>query len=359
MIIESLAVRGWRNYKEERAEFSPGINVFLGKNGQGKTNFLEAIYFLTCGQSPRVMKIEELIHWQEKYFYLKGEISRGGQKAIVEMGGARDGRRINKIDGVPLDRLAEISELLNAVFFMPEDLYLVKGSPNIRRSFLDTEIAKISGNYRYSLRKYKKFLQQRNALLKSGLKDKILLRVLTEKLAALAGPIGQHRQNYLQKLSVLARLKYRKLCATNEELNLQYIWSLEPGLSEQAILEQYLQSAPLEQRYKSTMLGPHKDDFGFLIDGQDLKMFGSQGQQRTAVLAVKLAEIDLIIAETKEPPVLLLDDVFSELDEDRKGLLLAYLGKGVQTFITSAEPLPAGGSVRQHWIDCGRILERI
>lgn len=359
MIIESLAVKGWRNYREERAKFSPGINLFLGKNGQGKTNFLEAIYFLSCGQSPRVAKIEELIHWQERYFYLKGEISRGGQRAVIEMGGARDGRRINKIDGVPLDRLAEISGLLNAVFFMPEDLYLVKGGPNVRRGFLDVEIAKVSRNYHYTLRKYKKFLQQRNAHLKSGLKDKILLQVLTEKLAILAGPIGEQRQNYLQKLSVLARLKYRKLCSTDGDLNLQYNWSIEPGLPQQKVLEKYLETTSLEQRYRSTILGPHKDDFVFLIDGKDLKVFGSQGQQRTAVLAVKLAEIDLIAAETGESPVLLLDDVFSELDEERKKMLLAYLAKGVQTFISSAEPLPTGEVVHEHWIDSGRIRERI
>lgn len=357
MIIESLALRGWRNYRQERGVFSKGINLILGKNGQGKTNLLEAIYFLSCGQSPRATKIEELIHWQERYFYLRGEISRSQGKALIEMGGARDGRRVNKVDGVPFSRLAEISGLLNAVFFMPEDLYLVKGGPTVRRSFLDGEIAKISNPYRYALRKYKKFLQQRNAHLKAGARDKILLEVLTDKLAALAGPLGKERQQYLQKLSVLARLKYRKLSATNEDLGLQYKWSLEPGLSQQVLIEKYRESSFLEQRYKSTVLGPHKDDFGFLIGGQDLKTFGSQGQQRTAVLALKLAEIELIKAETGEAPVLLLDDVFSELDEDRKKLLLAYLTDGLQTFISSAEPLPGAEAAQCYWVEKGRIRE--
>ena len=359
MHLNSISLKGWRNYQEEKVYFSPGINLFLGNNGQGKTNLLEAIYFLSCGQSPRTSKIEELINWSGKYFYLKGEICRGEIIHAIEMGGARDGRRANKIDGIPLQRLAEVSGLLNTVFFMPEDLYLVKGGPASRRRFLDLEIGQISKGYRYTLGNYKKYLRERNALLKSRVQDKILLQVLTEKLADLTGPIVERRNEYLQKLSILARLKHRKLSGNIEELNLKYNWSIEPGLSHQEILERYAETRLLEQRYKSTLVGPHKDDFSFIINGCDLKAFGSQGQQRTAVLSVKLAEIELIKAETNKYPLLLLDDVFSELDEDRKALLLEYLTDRVQTFISSAEPLQTKAKVVPYWIEAGRISERI
>jgi len=359
MYLQSLSIRGWRNYKDELVCFSPGINLFLGNNGQGKTNLLEAIYFLSCGQSPRTLKTEELINWNGKYFYLKGEVCRGEHNNTIEMGGARDGRRVNKIDGTPLQRLAEISGLLNAVFFMPEDLFLVKGSPAARRRFLDLEIGQVSKAYRYAIGNYNKFLRERNALLKSKSQDKILLQVLTEKLVDLLGPIVEMRNKYLQRLSVLARLQHRKLTGNREELYLKYKWSVEPGLSRQDLLKRYAATRALEQQYKSTMVGPHKDDFSFIINDSDLRAYGSQGQQRTAVLSVKLAEIELIKAETNEYPLLLLDDVFSELDEDRKALLLDYLTDKVQTFISSAEPLPPKAKVAPYWIEAGSISERI
>lgn len=359
MYLNSINLKGWRNYQEEKVTFDPGINLFLGKNGQGKTNLLEGIYFLSTGQSPRTSKNEDLINWRGNYFYLKGELHKGERKNIIEMGCARDGRRVNKIDGVPLQRLSEISGLLSAVFFMPEDLTLVKGGPAARRRFLDIEIGQISPAYSYTMGNYKKYLRERNALLKSKYPDKIVLQVLTEKLADLSVPIVKERNDYLQKLSLLTRLKHRKLSGNIDELNLRYNWSIEPGLSKQQVLARFAESSPLERQYKLTLVGPHKDDFSFILNGVELRAFGSQGQQRTAVLAIKLAEIELIKAETNEYPLLLLDDVFSELDEDRKSLLLEYLTDRVQTFISSAEALPPGAKVNSFWIDSGRIGERI
>jgi DNA replication and repair protein RecF len=357
MYLKAVFIKGWRNYKEERVVFPRGINLFLGKNGQGKTNLLEAIYFLSCGQSPRTIRSEELINWDSQYFYLKGELSRNGTTSFLEIGGARDGRRAYKADGVPLSRQGDISGVLNAVFFMPEDLYLVKGGPLARRNFLDLEIGKVNKAYRYALGCYKKFLRQRNALLKSRSRDEVLLGVLTEKIAELAGPVVQHRQGYLQKLSVLARLKHRRLSG-NEELVLKYQASLAPGLGRREVLARFAQVREQEQKLKVTVLGPHKDDFSFILDGADLRNFGSQGQQRTAVLAVKLAEIELIKAETGQYPLLLLDDVMSELDEERKSFLLEYLTNGIQTFISSTEPLPAQQAAKEYWIESGCISER-
>jgi DNA replication and repair protein RecF len=356
--LKTLEISGWRNYTGEKIVFSPGINLFLGLNGQGKTNLLEAIFFLSCGQSPRTGKIDELINWKGNYFFLRGEICREQQKALVEMGGARDGRRVTKINGTPVQRLAQVSDLINSVFFMPDDLYLVKGGPARRRRFLDLEIGQISSSYRYFVGNYNKFLRERNALLKSSAQDPVVLRVLTEKLAELTGPITEMRNNYLQKLSILARLKHRKLSGSKEEMGLVYSWSIAPGLTSEEVLAEFAKTRALELKYRATMVGPHKDDFTFIVNGSDLRTFGSQGQQRTAVLALKLAEIDLFKAETGAYPLLLLDDVLSELDEQRKNMLLEYLSGKIQTFISSAEPLPPQAKAQVFWIEAGSIQER-
>jgi len=358
LYLKSIKVKGWRNYTGENICFSPGINLFLGNNGQGKTNLLEAVYFLSTGQSPRTGKIEELINWAENYFYLKGEVCREQQIVTVEMGGARDGRRVNKVDGAVVPKLSDVLDVLNSVFFIPEDLYLVKGGPVLRRRFIDLEISQINKSYRSQISTYRKYLRERNALLKGKIQDKILLNILTEKLAELAGPISQVRHNYIQKLSILARLKHRKLSRNKEELNLEYKWSVQPGLSVQDVMDLFQEAAGLEHRYKITMVGPHRDDFVFMVNGSDLRAFGSQGQQRTAVLALKLAELELIKGETSEYPLLLLDDVFSELDEERKFMLLDYLSGRVQTFISSVDSMSLDSQMCAYWIDSGKIREK-
>ena len=355
MHLRKLKITGWRNYTGEEIKFSPGINLFLGNNGQGKTNLLEAIFFLISGQSPRTVKTDELIKWGANYFFIQGDVFRGTETFRIEMGAARDGRRVNKINGSQIERLSAISDIANVVLFMPEDLYLVKGGPERRRKFLDMEISQISKTYRYALGHYKKFLRERNALLKCNNQDRILLGVLTQKIADLAGPISELRSKYIDKLGILARLNHRKLSENREELELKYNWSIEPGLGVEAILQKYEGVRHLEQRYRSTMIGPHKDDLQFIVNGNDLRTFGSQGQQRTAVLALKLAEIELLRAETNEYPILLLDDVFSELDERRKCMTLEYLSGRVQTFISSAEPLPIQSHSEIYWIDSGSL----
>lgn len=358
MQLNSIMLKGWRNYKEEKVNFPSGISLLLGKNGQGKTNLLEALCFLSRGLSPRTAKNEELINWQSKYFYLKGAMGPEGKNRTIEIGGARDGRRAYKVDGIPRPRLAEVSGVLNTVFFMPEDLFLVKGGPVNRRRFLDLELSQASKTYRSALGNYKKYLRERNALLKSRVQDTILFQVLTEKLAEFAGPIAAQRADFLQKLSILARLNHRKLSANDEELNLQYCGSIAPGLSQQTILSKYAELRPAELKYRTTLLGPHRDDFIFSLNGAELKSYGSQGQQRTAVLSVKLAEIELIKAETGAFPLLLLDDVFSELDEERKAMLLDYLTNRVQTIIASTEPLPPQPGVKQFLVEAGKVKER-
>jgi DNA replication and repair protein RecF len=352
-----MTIKGWRNYTGEKVEFLPGINLFIGKNGQGKTNLLEAVYFLTSGHSPRSGRTEDLINWQENYFFIAGRVRRGQRVTLVEMGAARDGRRVYKVDGTPIQRLSDIGDYVNSIFFLPEDLFLVKGGPALRRRFLDMEIGQIDSSYRLLVREYKKFLRERNALLKSKVQDKILMNVLTEKLAELSGPISQKRQDYLQKLSVLARLKHRKLSFNSEELSLKYKASVEPGLPCAGVMELFKKAEGLEHRYKATLVGPHRDDFIFIVNGSDLRAFGSQGQQRTAVLSVKLAEIELFKGETGEYPLLLLDDVFSELDGERKAMLLQDLSGKVQTFISSVES-PPGPGIKTFWIESGKIRER-
>jgi len=359
LLLNTIKIKGWRNYAGENLNFGPGINLLLGNNGQGKTNLLEAIYFLSGGQSPRTNKLEELIKFDENYFYIRGEVAVGQELKVLEMGGARDGRRMHKIQGVAVHRLSDFSDYFCAVFFLPEDLNLVKSGPAIRRRFLDQELSKINNKYRNSIEKYKKFLQQRNALLKSNIEDKILMQVLTNKIAELAGPISKLREDYIEKLSLLARLRHRKISGGREELSLAYKHSVPPGAAVEDILAMFDDAKEAERKYRTTIIGPHRDDFAFIVNGMELRTFGSQGQQRTAVLSLKLAELELIKAETGEYPLLLLDDVFSELDEQRREMLLHYLSGRIQTFISSSEPVDAGNEVRTFWIEAGTIKERV
>lgn len=336
MYLESLKIEGWRNLNKQTIVFSPRINCLVGENGQGKTNVLEALFFIAAGFSPRSVKAEQLINWSGNFFFLQGIFKDNGQPFAVEMGVARDGRRVNKVNGSVIKRLSELAGLLNAVFFMPEDLLLVKGSPSLRRRFMDIELCQLSLTYRGSLSQYTKVLRERNALLKQRQVDPVLLSVLTDRLVKEAIILTGKRREFIQRLNPLLRLAHRRLSGNREELQMTYKASL-PSLETGQVLAKFKELVPSERALKTTLLGPHRDDLDFDIHQANLKDFGSQGQQRTAVLALKLAEVELFRAEKGKYPLLLLDDVFSELDSNRRQALLAYLDSKIQTFITGTD----------------------
>lgn len=339
MQLKQIKLTGWRNYI--RQEFFPeaGINLIFGENGQGKTNLLEAVYFLSTGYSPRVFRTDQLINWSADYLFVSGNASADAAEVKVEMGLHRDGRRVNKLNGSLMRRLADVAGNIRSILFVPGDLELIKGSPGKRRRFVNLELSQLDRSYRVMLGQYRGVLQQRNALLKKQQQfDAVLFDVLTEKLIRLAMAISEKRDEFVKKLSLLTRLRHRLLSDNREELTLQYRPSLVPG-QYSAIADQFKAVRAREKVQRTSLLGPHRDDILFLLDRKELREFGSQGQQRTAVLAVKLAEIELFHSHTGEKPVLLLDDVFSELDERRCRLLLEFLSGNIQTLITATEAL--------------------
>ncbi len=360
MKIDAIKFAGWRNFKKGEVFPAPGVNVVVGQNGQGKTNLLESVYFLSTGFSPRITRQEQLINHESEYLYVSGKGTRAKEEPVwVEMGLHRDNRRVNKLNGALVSRLGEVVGNIRSVLFVPEDMDLVKGGPARRRRFMDLEICQMDSGYRNDVERYKRVLQQRNALLKFSTVDGTLLAVLTEKLIKLGMNISCKRREFVKKLSLLARLRHRRLSDGTEELALCYTPSFCLESGECGVAAQVREHSKQERIQRTTLFGPHRDDITFLLGSEDLRSYGSQGQQRTAVLAVKLAEVELFLAETGDLPVLLLDDVFSELDQVRRRLLMDSLPKGIQAIITTTEPLSETNPQKTFSVRKGQITELV
>lgn len=324
-------------------DFQEGINIFYGENAQGKTNLLESIYLLSLGKSYRALRDQELVRWQEKDFIIKGIGEKEKRTLTIEVSFSLDGKKLVKVNGQEQKKISSLLGLLKGVIFSPGDLQLIQGSPSERRKFLDLEISQISPKYHHDLQQYHRSLQQRNNLLKTlreKKQDPKLLEVWNEQIIQLGSGIMQKRIECLRKLAILAKLTHRKITAQTETLELNYLSSLGEleGKEIKEIFRQKLETIKEEEIYRGiTLLGPHRDDFSSFINGFDVKTFGSQGQQRTAVLSLKLAELEFIKSESGEYPLLLLDDVMSELDQDRRDHLLRVVRNRIQTFITTTD----------------------
>ena len=333
MKLNSLEIRQFRNYDAVSLLFSKNVNIFIGDNAQGKTSILEAIYVLALTKSHRVFKdtsfikndtdyakIHSLIHLKEKDIELDIVVSKAGKKA--------------KYNQIELDKLSDYLGYLNVVMFAPEDLDLIKGNPKTRRQFLDLEIGQISKEYLYHLQNYRKIMKQRNDLLKTmqkqQSKDYMLLDVITDQLVEYQIKIQNQRTEFIEKISEFAQKHYQRLSSSEDVLKIVYKPSLETNFK-----EEYTNKYQYDIITGTTNLGVHRDEIEFTLNDYPVKSHGSQGEQRTAVLAIKLALIDFIYSYKKEYPVLLLDDVLSELDRTRQNNLLRYIENGIQVFITS------------------------
>lgn len=345
MYIQEIQLFSYRNYTRCQLEFSKGLNLCIGKNAQGKTNLIEAIYVLAFGKSYRTSKDKELIQWDEPFAKVIGEIIRQKKNYTHEMIFFSKGKKA-KIDLIEQEKLSQYIGNFNVVMFAPEDLNLVKGSPQIRRRFLDMELGQISKAYLYHLSDYQKLLQQRNALLKKGLmqhleSDLLLLNVLTEQFIQKCVELTCFRFRFIEKLNQISEGIHGAMTKNQETIQLHYIPSVKVLEIENKskIKEDYTnffsQIKEKEIRRGLSLFGIHRDDFSILVNGKDVQSFGSQGQQRTASLSIKLAELEFIYQESGEYPVLLLDDVLSELDEHRQRDLLHMVKNKVQTFVTA------------------------
>lgn len=344
MHIKQLILRNYRNYKHLDIAFENKLNVIMGENAQGKTNLLEAIYLLAFTKSYRTPRDIELIKWENEFAKLTGIIHKKNRDTPLEMIIHKGGKKV-KLNHLEQRKLSSYIGALNIVMFAPEDLTLVKGPPQVRRRFIDMELGQIQPIYIYHLGQYQKILRQRNHLLKKLQKerepDTTFLTILTEQLTSHATLILKKRFEFITLLRKWAIPIHFNLSREIEELKIQYNASIDvsEGDNEEKIENSYLQKFSSLEKSEidrgMTLIGPHRDDLTFYINGKDVKLFGSQGQQRTTALSIKLAEIDLIHSEIGEYPILLLDDVLSELDNYRQSHLLSTIQGKVQTFVST------------------------
>lgn len=342
MFLKELEVVHYRNYGQQKLSFDQKITLFLGQNAQGKTNLMESIYVLALTKSHRSTKDKEWIQWEEEYGTVKGVVDRKRGPLRLEIQLTGKGKKA-KINGLEQKKLSDYVGAMNVVMFAPEDLSIVKGSPQQRRKFIDMEIGQVSPIYLHLLSQYQKVLAQRNQWLKDfgrNSQHRSFLEVLNVQLAELAVQIMTRRKEFLKRIETWANAIHQGITQERETLKLDYLPSIPfPNSDQQSgtdwFLDQLQQVREKEITRGTTLVGPHRDDLCFFINGANVQQYGSQGQQRTTALSVKLAEIQLIFEEVGEYPILLLDDVLSELDEARQTHLLDSIKDKVQTFVTA------------------------
>lgn len=338
MWIKELHLRHYRNYQEISAEFSPKLNIFIGNNAQGKTNFLEAIYFLALTRSHRTRTDKELIHFDQTNFRLGGKIIRLNGSAQLEIN-LTDKGRVTKINSLKQAKLSDYVGTMMVVLFAPEDLQLVKGAPNLRRKFIDIDLGQIKPVYLADLSQYNHVLKQRNAYLKAQQKiDTNYLSVLDEQLAQYGSRVIEQRLEFIKQLNQEACKHHQAISNNLETLTLEYHSSIDFS-EKQNIVKQFINTLEKNRDRdifrKNTSVGPHRDDIHFFINNMDAN-FASQGQHRSLILSLKMAEVSLMKHLTGDNPILLLDDVMSELDNTRQTRLLeTVIKENVQTFITT------------------------
>ena len=332
MIIKSIELADYRNYDFLSLQFDRGTNILYGDNAQGKTNILEAIYVAATTKSHRGSKDREIIHFDREEAHIRTYLEKDGIETKVDMHLRRNKSKGIAIDGQKIKKAADLLGLCNVVFFSPEDLGIIKNGPSERRRFVDMELCQLDGFYLYNLNHYNKIVNQRNKLLKDmflnpQLKD--TLHIWDMQLVSYGSKIIERRRLFAQQLNDIIYEVHKKLSGGKEELLIRY----EPGTEIEGFENKLHFCQDRDIKAKMTSAGPHRDDFSFLIGNVDIRKFGSQGQQRTAALSLKLSEIELVKKLTKDTPVLLLDDVLSELDSSRQNYLLNSIGD-IQTIIT-------------------------
>lgn len=356
MYIQQLEINSFRNYDEASISFSKGTNILIGNNGQGKTNLLEAAYILCVARSFRTSKDKEMIGFGKEVCQVIGKIVSNDREYEIKIRLGNEMKKAIKVNDVPISSLSELLGIFNVVIFSPEDLNLVKGSPKERRSFLDREISQIKPSYYRLLSDYHRFLVQRNTYLKQGAPDESLLDVYDESLSKIGNRISLIRGDFVDKISKISKEYHREISSNKEDLSITYEMNVKAKTPEEYL--KILKSARRDDIFRgTTSKGIHRDDLTLRINDIELRDFGSQGQQRSAAIAMKLSEIELIFREKGEYPVVLLDDIFSELDQIRQKSLLETIGKA-QTFISTAEELPFYMEYNRIDIANGKIMKQ-
>ena len=332
MIIKSLELSDYRNYDSLTIEFCNGTNILYGDNAQGKTNILEAIYVSATTKSHKGSKDKDIVHFNKEEAHIRTNIEKDGVPSRIDMHRRKNKSKGIAVDGQKLKKAADLLGLCNVVFFSPEDLGIIKNGPSERRRFVDMELCQLDQFYLYNLNNYNKIVNQRNTLLKDMYFNPQLretLNIWDMQLVSYGSKIIERRKLFVDQLNEIIYDIHKKLSGGKEEIRIVY----EPDVQ----IEEFEKELSLNQdrdiKAKMTTVGPHRDDFSFMIADTDIRKFGSQGQQRTAALSLKLSEIEIVKKITKDTPRLLVDDVLSELDSNRQDYLLNSIGD-IQTIIT-------------------------
>ena len=358
MQIDRLELEGFRNYDHQSVEFDRRCNVIFGENAQGKTNLLEALVYLSCGKSPRARTDKEMIRFEANSARMTAHVQARDREFRVQVDLFRDRRRKMSVNQVAAKNNAALSEVYNTVFFCPEDLFLIREGAAARRKFMDAALCQLRPRYAAALAEYHKVYDHKTRILRDSDERPDLLKILpefNEQLVRYGAVLVHYRHQFAVKLNEYAQIHHRECSGGKEELEIQYktVSSVkDPGTDIACLtreLRQHMEShQSAEQASRMCLSGPHKDDLLVSIDGRDAKQFASQGQTRTAALAMKLAEREIYKNATGEYPILLLDDVLSELDPRRQEFVLNRIAGG-QVFITCCEddrlPELLGGKV--------------
>ena len=332
MIVESIELKNYRSYEELHIDLSPGTNILYGDNAQGKTNVLESVYLCCTSKSHRGSKDRDMIRFSQEESHIKLQIRRGNVPCRIDMHLKKNKPKGIAINGIPIRRASELFGVANVVFFSPEDLNLIKNGPSERRRFIDMELCQLSQVYVHSLVQYNRALMQRNKLLKElsfHPEYEDTLDIWDEQLIRYGREVMEQRRSFLAQMDAIVHEIHGNLSGGREDMKLIYA----PDTREEDLEQAFKKNRPQDIKQKTTLSGPHRDDMNLMIGGVDVRRFGSQGQQRTAALSLKLSELELMQRISRDNPVLLLDDVLSELDGHRQNQLLSAI-RHIQTIIT-------------------------
>ena len=332
MIIKKIELKNYRNYDSLEINFDSKTNILYGNNAQGKTNILESLYVCSTTKSHRTSKDIELINFKSDEGHIKVFLEKAGKEYRIDIHLRKNKSKGIAINGIPIKKASELFGIFNVVFFSPEDLNIIKNGPAERRKFVDMELCQLDKIYVYNLMNYNKVLNQRNQLLKDlyfrqDLKD--TLDIWDEQLVSYGINVIKKREEFIQKINKIIKPIHEKLTDGKEQIDIIY----NKNCNENHLLEELLKNREKDIKYKTTSIGPHRDDILIFSNEINVRTYGSQGQQRTAALSLKLAEIELVKELINDKPVLLLDDVLSELDSNRQNHLLQKINE-IQTIIT-------------------------
>jgi DNA replication and repair protein RecF len=332
MFIKSLSLKDYRNYGYCDVNFSDGINILFGNNAQGKTNIIEAIYLCATSKSHRTSNDKELINLGKSEAHIKLTVSKQEIDEIIDIHIKKNNRKGIAVNRLPIRKLSELLGIVNVIIFSPEDLGLIKNGPKERRRFLNLELCQLDNIYYHNLQQYQKILKQRNNLLKNMKKiqkDDETINIWDNQLVDYGNKIIKRREEFIKDLNEIINKIHMDISGNKEKLYIEY----EKNVKNIDFKQKLKDNLERDIRFGTTSIGPHRDDMMFLVSGIDIRKYGSQGQQRTAALSLKLSEIRLVIDKIDDTPILLLDDVLSDLDEHRQKYLINSLNN-IQTIVT-------------------------